>query len=394
MKPTLLILVSILFLSCNIPQHKAKNYQNALKVIKQHYNLIELTTNNGASRIAIAPEIQGKILTSSYNGLDGNSNGWLNLEIFNNAPYNIAAIGGEERLWLGPLGGQYSFYYQNIKPLNENNWKVPNPIGLDGYQLINKSETFVNMQKHMIINNHIDTKFNLLVKRKISILDDSQIKKNLSIQFNKSLKRVAYKTEQSLINTGTNTLKKETGLVSLWSAGMFKGSNKTVVIIPLKDTTITNLYQYMGSLDSTRLYINKNNVLLFKADGKYRSKIGVPKHLAPKIYGCYAKDLNRLTIVQYLQTNDSLYANSHAKVQEHPYKGEVIPIYNNGTMDYSPALETSFYELESTSAMRELKPNIDTLKHWQSVYHFSGKDVELNKIALKLLNIDLKDCSL
>ena len=103
-----------------------------------------------------------------------------------------------------------------------------------------------------------------------------------------------------------------------------------------------------GRLIRTRLKI-KDLVLLFKADGKYRSKIGIPPGLAPSIYGYYAKDKQRLTIVQYQKTNDSLYFNSDVTIQEDPYKGEVIPIYNNGPMDYAPTENVSFFELESTS---------------------------------------------
>ena len=62
-----------------------------------------------------------------------------------------------------------------------------------------------------------------------------------------------------------------------------------------------------------------------------------------------------------METNDSLYANSYVTKQKNPYKGEVIPIYNDGPMDYSPTNKHSFFELESTSSMRELQPKTDTL---------------------------------
>ncbi|WP_367892720.1 DUF6786 family protein [Flavivirga amylovorans] len=79
------------------------------------------------------------------------------------------------------------------------------------------------------------------------------------------------------------------------------------------------------------------------------------------------------------KTNDSLYFNSNVSVQKEPYKGDVIPIYNNGTMNYYVTNDISFFELESTSAMKELLPN-ETIEHFHSVYHFSGTHSELNSI--------------
>ncbi|GAA4936736.1 hypothetical protein GCM10023314_06350 [Algibacter agarivorans] len=361
-------------------------------MVKTHTKVIELTTNYGNSRISIVPELQGRILTSSFNGIDGISNGWINKK---ESLINLQNIGGEERLWLGPLGGQYSFYYQNINPLDENNWKVPDAIANGEFEITNKNETSVTMTKGMKLINHLGTTFNLKINRKISILDKSEIKNKLSINFDESIKHVAYKTTHSLVNKGLSSWYKQTGLVSLWSANMFVGTDNTTVIIPLKKaSSLDSIYKYMGDLDANRLQIKNSNILLFKADGKYRSKIGIPKSLAPSVYGCYTKDKKRLTIVQYLETNDSLYANSYVTKQKTPYKGEVIPIYNDGPMDYSPTNKHSFFELESTSSMRELQPKTDTLKHWHSVYHFSGDEHKLNELSKTLLGIDLKDCYL
>ena len=395
------ILVTIIIGCKKNPENRA-NLENSFKLtstyesvfhsIKSKTKVIELTSGDGKSRLLITPELNGKILTSTYNNLSGDSNGWIHLKELYNDTINAESIGGEERIWLGPLGGQHSFYYQQIKPLNEDNWSVPYDIGKKGFKVISFDETNIHLQKELAITNFIGTHFSLELFRDIKILNASEIKNNLFFDLDNSINFVGYETSHRLINKGKESWYKDSGLVSLWSAGMFEGTDETVVIVPLLETShLGAIYNYMGALDSARVKIIQGHTLLFKADGKYRSKIGIPKNLAPSTYGCYAKDKKRLTIVQYKQTKDSLYSNSYVTVQESPYKGEAIPIYNNGTMDYSPTKTTSFFELESTSAMKVLKP-LDTLKHWHRVYHFSGTEKQLNQISEKILKINLLQC--
>ena len=401
---SIFIIAAVIIISCkkNSENHSsfdksfktAFSYKSIFESVKPKTKTIELKSSDGKARVLVTPELNGKILTSSFNGLSGNSNGWVDFETLNKDTLNAESIGGEERIWLGPLGGQYSFYYQQIEPLDENNWSVPFEIGKKAFKVLDFDESQVSLQKDITITNFIGTTFNLELLRNIKLLKSSEIKKNLSTDFTNDINFVAYETSHYLINKGAETWSKNNGLVSLWSAGMFEGGNNTTVIIPLLEaSSLKAIYQYMGTLDSSRIKIIQDRVLLFKADGKYRSKIGIPKHLAPSIYACYAKDKNLLTIVQYRQTNDTLYSNSDVSIQKSPYKGEVIPIYNNGTMDYSPTNQTSFFELESTSTMKALKP-LDTLKHWHRVYHFSGTEKQLNDISKEILSINLSDCKL
>ncbi|TGV02610.1 DUF6786 family protein [Flavivirga rizhaonensis] len=377
-----------LIIGCN----KTSNYsyKNDLELIKTHTDYIELTENKGKARLIICPQYQGKIITSTHSGINGSSNGWLNRGAINKQNLNGKGIGGEDRIWIGPLGGQFSFYFQQIKPLNEENWQVPSALENKTFNEISKTDTQVWLENTMELTNFQGTTLKLNLKRHISILDKKRIEENLKFKLNASIDFVAYNSSHTLKNIDSIGWKKETGLASIWSAGMFEGSDNTSVIIPLKNNgSMTNIYKYLGPLNTNRLY-TKGKTLLYKTDGKYRSKIGVPHKFAPEIYGCYSKDKKRLTIIQYQKTNDSLFFNSDVSIQKAPYDGEVIPIYNNGTMDFSATNDISFFELESTSAMRELQPN-ETIKHFHRVYHFSGNFNDLNAISKTLLNFDLNE---
>jgi len=381
MKYTFLILVlSLLAFGCK--KSSEHNYQTLINKIKKQANIIELTTNNGNSRLIISPYHQGKIVASTYNGINGSINGWTDTSLLDST---TQISGGEERLWLGPLGSQFSFYYQQIKPLNEDNWKVPDEINQESYQLVTTTNNCVELTKQMHLTNFIGTTFNLKVDRKIKLFDKKSIQQNLNINFDDTTNFVAFETKNTLINKDTIPWTKTTGLIGLWSAGMYKGADDSVVIIPLKNhgTLDRSIYKYMGALDKSRLQL-KNNTILFKGDGKYRSKIGVKPEYAPTIYGCYTKSINRLTIIEYKKNNDNLYANSYVSIQDKPYNGEAIPIYNNSE---------NFYELESNSPLKPMQPN-DSLIHWHRVYHFSGNKSNLNKISETLLGINLNDCTL
>lgn len=387
----LVLVVSFIAFSCKV--EKKARYGNVLELIQDRTQLYELRTNNGNSRVLVSPEYQGKVLTSSNKGLQGESFGWLNWNALSQDHLSGAELGGEDRLWIGPLGSQFSFFYQHITPLSEDNWKVPVSMNAEPYKLLSYDSVKITMEKDMKLTNFIGTKFNLSVNRQIEIYSKLSIEKNLSIKLSDEIDYVAYQSSHRLVNKG-NAIQNETGLVSLWSAGMFEGSAKGVVIIPLqKVVTKQAIFEYMGNLDSSRFEII-DDVILFKADGKYRSKLGIPPHIAKSVYGCYRPELNTLTIIQYaLPKGDSLYFNSEVSVQENPYMGEAIPIYNNGPMDYLPTDETSFFELESTSAMKELQTG-DTLSHYHRIYHFTASYTKLDELAIEILGISLTNCKL
>ena len=89
-------------------------------------SLIILQNNNGLSRIIISPKYQGKVFTSTAEGDEGRSFGWINYKAFTDSVNpHMNAYGGENRLWLGPEGGPYSLYFSKGSEMIFDNWKVP-----------------------------------------------------------------------------------------------------------------------------------------------------------------------------------------------------------------------------------------------------------------------------
>jgi hypothetical protein len=101
----------------------------------------------------------------------------------------------------------------------------------------------------------------------------------------------------------------------------------------------------------------KDGVILFKADGQYRSKIGLPPSRALAIAGSYDAAAHVLTLVQYTRPADAReYVNSMWEIQREPYKGDVVNSYNDGPPAPGKPPLGPFYELETSSPALALAP--------------------------------------
>ena len=85
-----------------------------LSFLKKHIDPVILQDSSGESRVIISPEWQGRVMTSTARGMGGSSFGWINYDLINSGELltHMNPFGGENRLWLGPEGGQFSLYFK------------------------------------------------------------------------------------------------------------------------------------------------------------------------------------------------------------------------------------------------------------------------------------------
>ncbi len=146
---------------------------------------------------------------------------------------------------------------------------------------------------------------------------------------------------------------------------------------------------YFGKVSSDRLKIG-DGVLFFKADGKMRSKIGVPRRRAKDVAGSYDPLHHVLTIIKYdVPKGDFVYLTQLWKVKVNPYDGDVVNAYNDGPLEDGSQIGP-FYELESSSPALFIGPGA-TYTHTHRTFHFVGDEDALNKIAKKVLGVKLED---
>jgi hypothetical protein len=370
------------------------DYAYDAEFLKKHTRkVIELENEEGNAKILLSADYQGRVMTSTAQGDSGTSYGWINYDLVASGEKKkqFNAVGGEERFWMGPEGGQYSIYFKAGDSFNIASWQVPAVTDTITYDVEQADKSQALFTKKTLLTNYSGTPFDITIERKISLLNKEQIRDKLKTEIPASVNFVGYETENSIINTGVNDWKKENGLLSIWLLGMFTPTPQTVVIIPFhpqKDARSYVTDNYFGKVPAERLQV-KDSVLFFTCDGKYRSKIGLSPLIAKPIAGSFDFKNNVLTLVIPTIDKQGMYVNSKWEIQKEPYKGDVINSYNDGPLQDGSQLGP-FYEIESSSPAKELKKG-ERLEYRQVTCHLQGDYNALRQIAKQLLSVDLDE---
>ncbi|MEZ4826995.1 MAG: DUF6786 family protein [Bacteroidia bacterium] len=394
---SLLGLLIFMVSTCSAPTHEQTGeekplpgtYAADLEFLKQYRQVIELHNEN--SFVLLSTEDQGRVMTSSANGRSGYSFGWINYNLFSSPPgekLHMHAYGGEDRFWLGPEGGQFSVYFAPGTPFEFAHWFVPDAIDTEPFTLLSNSESEAVFVREIHLNNHSGNNFDLDVRRTIRILSPNISSQKLGISLPKDVNMVGFESENQITNSGENAWTKESGALSVWILTMLKPSPETTIAIPLNQGSRKINDAYFGKIPADRLLIG-DHTLLMKADGKYRSKIGIPPGRNSPYAGSYDAQNHVLTIVSYtIHPEISDYVNSMWERQESPFGGDVVNAYNDGPLEDGSQMGP-FYELETSSPAAFLAPG-ESMIHVHSTFHFSGEPEALNGIAEKVLGISIE----
>jgi uncharacterized protein DUF6786 len=370
------------------------SYQYDVDFLKEHSgNTLELTDSKGNARILLSAAYQGRVMTSTAKGNSGNSYGWLNYNLIGSGEKKkqFNPVGGEERFWLGPEGGQYSIYFKGKDSFSFNNWQVPPLIDTVAFDVQKSDAGSAVFHKTATLTNYSGTVFNLDITREITMLPPAAIAAELNADIDPALAAVAYTTNNSIRNTGNKPWTKKTGLLSIWLLAMLTPSDQTKVIIPFnggRDASKHITKDYFGPIPADRLRIT-DSFLVLTCDGKYRSKIGLAPSIAKPVAGSYDFKKNILTITKFSVDHNGSYVNSKWELQREPYKGDAVNAYNDGPLADGTQMGP-FYEIESSSAAKELKPG-EVQIYRQSTFHFEGDFQKLEALALKVLGIKLSE---
>lgn len=355
---------------------------------------IELKNEGSEASVLIIPEYQGRVMTSSVNGNDGLSFGWINYKLIESGTVSnqFNPYGGEERLWLGPEGGPFSIYFRKGAEQVFANWAVPGELDTKPFDVVAQTQNMVSFRKDFDLSNASGTKLNIGIERNIKLLTSHEAELALDMPVDSSLSFVAYESENILINKGLTSWNKETGALSIWMLAMFNPSPKGVVFIPFKkgiesvsDKIVND--DYFGKVPSDRLII-KDGLLFFKTDGKFRSKIGISPDGALPYCGSYDPEKKVLTLLWHSAPDKpGEYVNSKWGDQSFPFKGDVVNSYNDGPVA-DGSIMGPFYEIESSSPAAFLNPG-DKIIHKQRIFHITGSEDNLSLITEKIFNITI-----
>jgi len=400
---TYFLVLTILFTACgerkktnqHIPMKSTDStglYSYNRQFLKKHTEIIELSDGNSA--IILVPAWQGRVMTSTSEGDNGFSFGWINHKLIASGQIqpHINAYGGEERFWLGPEGGQFSIFFTKGSSFTFDNWQTPAIIDNEPFKIVEQSGNHVLFQASASLVNYSGFKFDLQIKRKVTLLQAKQVSELSGINL-KGVNYVAYRSENTIINAGKYEWKKETGLLSVWMLSMLNPSPDVTVVIPVKEGDENKLGpvvndNYFGKIASDRLRATTSHVF-FKADGNSRGKIGISPLRTKGVMGSYDFKNNILTLVFCdLPEGETAYVNSAWEIQQSPYSGDAFNSYNDGPLADGSRMGP-FYELETSSPAAMLEPG-QSLTHSQTIVHITGPRDKMEKLVLKTLGVTLE----
>jgi len=362
-----------------------------LEFLQKYDSILILSNESGLGQILVSSKYQGKVFTSTADGPDGKSFGWVNYKAFN-APVDphMNAYGGEDRLWLGPEGGPFSLYFETEKEMVYENWKTPAAIDTEEWNLLFATGNSVSMEKDTELKNYKGTTLSIKLNRDIKMLSNTQIEADLGINLNDKLKSVGFSTINTISNTGQEAWTKETGAPCLWSLDMFMPTDSTVILVPYEENAKGKVAttDYFGEIKKDRISY-KNGVLYFKADGKSRGKLGLSPERAKNIAGSYDIESGILTVTKFTIDPGKIYLNQEWTTKKDPFLGDAVNAYNDGPLEDGSQMGP-FYEIESVSPAAFLKPS-EKLKHQHNVYHFLGDKEQVASLLKTLFNISVED---
>jgi hypothetical protein len=404
----LLVAAAVVFLGIgSLPADDTKgtnmSYGEVKNYLAKHTEVIELTAANGA-RVAITPAWQGRVMTSTCSGLEGPSFGFVCYDFIDAGKTNphFNNYGGEERMWISPEGGQFSFWFKLGQEQNLSNWITPPVLNDMPWKVASSSDaTQVKMTVSADVSNASGTPFKLDIARDVRLLSGADLQKLFGSSAGQKLqtpgmKMVAYETVNQLTNRG-EPMDKAKGLVSVWLLSMLNAGPKSITILPYKPGSEAELgpvvrTDYFGSIPADRLKVTPQAVL-FRDDAEYRAKLGISQRRAKNVLGAIDFENNVLTIAKFSMPDDPtkhLYPSSAWQMpQTEPFRGDVVNAYNDGPNDTGSRLG-HFFEIESVSSTKELKTG-ESLSHRSAIVHVQADKQTLASLAKEILGVDLDD---
>ena len=371
-----------------------RTFDDDVAFLRRHVEVVVL--GDGAARVAVVPAWQGRVMTSTVGGPSAPSHGWTNDELVASGTLrpHINAFGGEDRLWLGPEGGQFSIFFRKGDPFDLEHWQTPPLVDTVPWPVVEKSPRLVAFRHTGRLVNHTGTALHVQIDRAVRLLDAEAAARRLGGPVPDGVRWVAFESENRLTNTGSRAWTKKDGLLSLWILGMFKPSPGTTVVVPFREGPEGDLGPavndaYFGKVPADRL-VARDGLLFFRGDGLHRSKIGLSPRRALSVLGSYDATRGMLTIVSFDKPEGALdYVNSMWEIQKEPFAGDVVNSYNDGPPAPGAKPLGPFYELETSSPAAALSPG-ESLTHVHRTFHFQGGERDLDALARRLLGTGLE----
>ncbi len=404
---TIILIPLLLLAACGGKYSRKNSNQNSVAMVtdssrqygynrdflKSHIPVIELKRNRSA--VLIVPGWQGRVMTSTSEGDKGFSFGWINRDLISSGRTlpHINPFGGEERLWLGPEGGQFSIYFEKGKSFVYDNWQVPAFLDTMPFKIISATDTSASFTAETTLVNYSGAAFRLKIDREVALPGEKRLRmRQLLIQGSSF---VAYRRNNTLTTPVKTGGQRKQDCVDMVARNILS-LPFCLIAIPFKPGDENLLGprvndNYFGKIGPDRLKITGTHIF-FRADGKSRGKIGIPPLRATGTMGSYDAENNILTLlICILPEKRTGYVNSSWQIQEDPFSGDALNAYNDGPLEDGSQMGP-FYELEASSPAAALGPG-ESIDHVQFTLHITGEKDLLDKLSRKALGTGIEEIS-
>ena len=374
---------------------EGSQFERDLDVLKEHTDVIVLSDETGTAQVAVVPAYQGRVMTSTTDGTV--SFGWINHDLISSGKTvpHINIYGGEDRFWMGPEGGQFSIFFKQGDPFDWDHWQVPAVIDTEPFDVVSQSRDEAVFTGQAQMTDYSGTARNVKLNRTVRLLGADDAERLLGVTVPDGVKVVGSETDNLLTNAGEEAWTKESGALSIWILGMFNRSDESTVVVPFKSGPEDELGtkvndEYFGKVPADRLVV-KDDVLLFKVDSPFQSKIGISPKRAKPVLGSYDAVGKVLTLVQYTKPEGVMdYVNSMWALQDDPFAGDVVNSYNDGPPEPGAEAFGAYYEMESSSPAGLLGQN-ESISHVHRTFHIQGEESDLDPIARATLGTSIDE---
>lgn len=374
-----------------------RNFGQDLAFLNSHVETIVLRNAEGAE-IVLVPDYQGRTMTSTSQGADGTSYGYINYSAISSDIHDpqINLYGGEDRMWISPEGGQYSVFFDPDVEMSYANWRTPACLDSEPFELVKQDECSASFSRQATLVNWSKTEFAVKMDREVVLLGREVASQYLGVSL-VGLRFVAHESRNTLTNQGEVSWASETGLIGIWMLCMNKPSPGSTLLVPFKQGPVESLgpvvnADYFGKLDETRLLVDESQGLIyFLGDGKMRSKLGLSYQRVQPWLGSWDKNRGVLSVVQFNlpESAPEGYNNNLWELQDEPYSGDVINGYNDGPNESGGQLG-GFFELETISPALSLGPG-ESYTHVHRTVRMEGDRAALSEVAESVFGVSLDE---
>jgi hypothetical protein len=348
-----------------------------------------------SAALAVAPDLVGRAMCSTFDAKAGKANGWINHEalqkgkvdpVFNN-------FGGEERFWFAPEGGPFGLMFGRKKSAFEN-YTVQDGMSSLSYQVVDNDDQFVSMKAEMSLRNGSDTQFSLRVERRISLIASCPYASEIP----GPVESVAFQSDNIVTNVGASPWSRKNGTLAMWCLGQFVEHPRLSVIVPIRPAvgvlpsspTVDEYFKDFclgGSFPSDRR-LSFDDYVLLKADGRVRGKIGVKKEHATGRLGSYNPNDDHLIIVDHDFYPELEYAAGYWRSYDDPFNGDALSVYIDGPQE-AGGPDGFSYELETMSPALFLPPG-ESFAYRNRTFHLRASRKAIGMVCKRFLKADIE----